>query len=88
MADEVLLGIEHKGVSNRLLRELRWVQVVRNNRDSPRNSDLVLQRQGELLRMRRELMRLRNDAVGFIGLVFRSYDSIWVERCSAIVKEK
>jgi hypothetical protein len=76
VANEVLLGVEYKGVSNRLLRELRWVQVVRDNRDSPRNSDLVLQRQGELLRMRRELMRLRNDAVGFIGLVFRSYDSI------------
>jgi hypothetical protein len=33
-------------------------------------------------------MSLRNDAVGFVGSVFRSYDSIWIERCSAIVKEK
>lgn len=87
MGNEVLISIEHKGVSNRLLRELRWVQVVQGNRDSPRNSDVVLQSREELMRRRRELMSLRNDAVGFIGLVFRSYDTIWIERCSAIIKE-
>ena len=83
----VPIGIEHKGVSNRLLRELHWVHVVRGNRDSPRNSDLVLQSREELLRRRRELMSLRNDAVGFVGSVFRSYNTIWIERCSAIIKE-
>lgn len=87
MGNEVLISIEHKGVSNRLLRELRWVQVVQGNRDSPRNSDVVLQSREELMRRRRELMSLRNDAVGFIGLVFHSYDTIWIKRCSAIIKE-
>jgi hypothetical protein len=86
-ANEVYTTIEHKGVSNRLLRELHWVQVARGNRDSPRNSDLELQSREELLRRRRELMSLRNDAVGFVGLVFRSYDSIWIERCSGIIRE-
>jgi hypothetical protein len=33
-------------------------------------------------------MSLRHDAVGFIGLVFRSYDSIWVERCASIIVER
>jgi hypothetical protein len=60
---------------------------VRGNRDSLWNSDLVLQSREELLRWRRELMSLRNDVVGFVGSVFRSYDSIWIERCSGIVKE-
>lgn len=75
-------------MSNRLLRELGWVQVARGNRDSPRNSDLALQSREELLRRRRELMGLRNDAVGFIGSVFRSYDSIWIERCSRVIKDR
>lgn len=87
MGNEVLISIEHKGVSNRLLRELRWVQVVQGNRDSPRNSDVVLQSREELMRRRQELMSLRNDAVGFIGLVFRSYNTIWIKRYSAIIKE-
>ena len=86
VANTTFAWLEHKGVSNRLLRELRWVQVVRGNRDSLRNSDLVLQSREELLRRRREMMSLRNDAVGFVGSVFRSYDSIWIERCSAIIK--
>lgn len=69
-----------------MLRELGWVQVARGNRDSPRNSDLELQRREELLRRRRELIGLRNNAVGFIRSVFRSYDSIWIERCSRIIR--
>jgi hypothetical protein len=32
-------------------------------------------------------MGLRNDAAGFIGSVFRNYDTIWMERCSTIIKE-
>ena len=87
VANKVSVCVEHKGVSNRLLRELEWVQVVRGNRDSPRNSDLTLQSREKLLRRRRELISLRNDAFGFIRSVFRSYDNIWVERCSAIIKE-
>jgi hypothetical protein len=33
-------------------------------------------------------MSLRHDAVGFIGLVFRSHDGIWVERCESIIVER
>ncbi|KAF2470800.1 uncharacterized protein BDR25DRAFT_355282 [Lindgomyces ingoldianus] len=33
---------QHKGVSNRILRELGWVVVVRGNQDSPQNSELSL----------------------------------------------
>jgi hypothetical protein len=64
-----------------------WVKVVRGNRDTPRNSEVMLQNQEELLRRRRELISLRHDAVGFIGLVFRSHDAIWVDRCASIVTE-
>ncbi|KAL6154894.1 hypothetical protein ACJQWK_11937 [Exserohilum turcicum] len=68
--------IEHKGVSNRLLRELGWIKVVQGNRDSPRNSEIMLQDQAALLKRRRELMSLRSDADGFIGSIFRSCDRI------------
>lgn len=74
-------------MNNRLLRELGWIEVVRGNRDSPRNTEVALRAQEGLLRQRRELMSLRHDAAGFIGLVFRSYDTIWVERCASLVKE-
>ena len=68
--------LEHKGVSNRLLRELGWIKVVQGNRDSPRNSEIMLQDQAALLKRRRELMSLRSDADGFIGSIFRSCDRI------------
>jgi hypothetical protein len=74
-------------VNNRLLRELGWIKVVHGNRDSPRNTEVSLQAQEELLRRHRELLSLRSNAVSFVGLVFRSHDSIWVERCASIVKE-
>lgn len=79
--------LEHKGVSNRLLRELGWIEVIRGNRDSPRNSEVMLRDQGALVKRRRELMSLRSDAEGFIGSVFRSCDRIWVERCASIIEE-
>ena len=80
--------IEHKGVSNRMLRELGWVEVVHGNRDSPRNSDLTIRNVGELLQMRKELLSLRKTAATFIGKIFHSHDSIWVERCASIIREK
>ncbi|KAH7334190.1 hypothetical protein BKA66DRAFT_480077 [Pyrenochaeta sp. MPI-SDFR-AT-0127] len=85
---EMTKKIEHKGVNNRVLRELGWVKVVHGNRDSPRNNELTLSDRDRLVQQRRELLRLRQDAVGFIRVIFRSYDSIWVERCSLIVKEE
>lgn len=79
-------GVEHKGVSNRILRELGWVRVVYGNRDTPRNSELVLQEASTLQLLRGELLRLRSDPEAFIGKIFHSHDYIWVERCAAITK--
>jgi hypothetical protein len=78
-------AVEHKGINNRLLRELEWVKVTCGKRDTPRNSEISLQDKDKLLRRLRELMSLRSDAVGFIGLVFRSHDTIWTERCTSII---
>ena len=78
--------IEHKGVTNRLLCEMGWVQV-RGSRDNPRNSDLSLRPVEELLELRAELLSLRKDLARFIAQVFHSDDSVWVERCSEIIQE-
>jgi hypothetical protein len=80
------IRIEHKGVSNRILRELGWVEVM-GSRDSPRNNEVKLRAEQELIGLRRELLSLRKDADGFIRRVFHSHDRVWVERCSSITKE-
>ena len=51
--------IEYKGVNNRLLRDIGWVEVVNGNRDSPRNSDVALRSSDELLQTRKELLSLQ-----------------------------
>jgi hypothetical protein len=83
---EMTKKIEHKGVNNRLLRELGWVQV-RGRRPNPRNSELDLRPVDELLELRAELLSLLGDPAGFIARVFHSHDSAWVERCSEIICE-
>ena len=85
---EMTKKVEQKGVNNRVLRELGWVVVVRGTRDSPRNSDVELQKMEELLWMRKELLGLRKDATRFIRRVFHSHDNIWVERCKGIISEE
>lgn len=80
--------VEHKGVNNRLLRDIGWVEVVNGNRDTPRNSDIALRSSDELLQTRKELLSLRKDAAGFIRKVFRSYDGVWVDRCSQIIIDR
>jgi hypothetical protein len=81
-----LTSVEHKGVGNRLLRQLGWVQQIRGNRDSPRNDELDLTPRVDLRILRRELLALmRNDPAGFIAKVFRSPDTAWVDRCSSII---
>jgi hypothetical protein len=45
---EMTKKIEHKGVTNRLLREMGWV-LDHGKRDNPRNSDLSLRPVDELL---------------------------------------
>ena len=81
-------AVEHKGINNRVLRELGWVVVFSGNRDTPRNSEIRLQSLPELMAKRRELLQLQGDAVRFIGAVFSSHDRVWVERCSSIVVEE
>lgn len=75
-------------MSNRIIRELGWVQVACGNRDSPRNSELVLQEDSTLQLLRADLLRLRSNAEGFIGRIFHSHADIWVERCAAVVKRR
>lgn len=84
---EMTKKIEHKGVNNRLLRELGWVQD-RSRRENPRNSDLSLRPVDELLKLRADLLSLRKDPAGFVARVFRSRDSVWLERCSGIIREQ
>ena len=83
-----LINTEHKGVSNGLLRDIGWVEVVNGKRDSPRNSDIALRSRDKLLQTRKELLSLQKDAAGFISIVFHSHDSIWVDRCLQIIVEK
>lgn len=82
---EMTKKLEHKGVNNRFLREVGWVKV-QGSRPNPRNSELSLRRE-ELLCLRKELLSLRKNAADFIGRVFQSQDSVWVERCSKMVQE-
>jgi hypothetical protein len=79
--------IEHKGVNGRILRELGWIEV-RGNRSTPHISESSLQDDETLYKMNSQLLRARNDAQEFIGLVFNSTDPIWVDRCSSVIKER
>ncbi|KAJ0297236.1 hypothetical protein Brms1b_013626 [Colletotrichum noveboracense] len=84
---EMTKKIEHKGCSNRMLRELGWV-TSKSNRDSPRNTDLQLRPQEDLLQTFRELRSAMRRPDDFIGVVFNSQDSIWTERCASIIKDR
>ncbi|KAK0368167.1 hypothetical protein CLIM01_14476 [Colletotrichum limetticola] len=83
---EMTKKIEHKGCSNRMLRELGWV-ISTSNRDSPRNTDLHLRPREELLGILRELSSALRRPEDFISTVFHSRDRIWVERCASIIKQ-
>lgn len=85
---EMTKKIEHKGVSNRLLRELGWVKVIRGNRDTPRNDEIQLQDADKLLALRKELCKSQKDAAAFIARVFHSHEPLWLDRCSAIWREE
>ncbi|KAH6873639.1 hypothetical protein B0T10DRAFT_416344 [Thelonectria olida] len=76
--------VEHKGVNNRILCKLGWVHrysAVRGFRETPRNSELTLRSEKELLEFRAELLSLMNNPPDFIARVFQSKDDIWAERC-------
>ena len=68
-----------------MMRELGWVEVVKGNRDSSRNIDLRLKPEEKLMALRNELLLSRRSPVGFIGTIFHSGDSAWVDRCSSII---
>ncbi|KAM0714630.1 hypothetical protein Q7P37_009926 [Cladosporium fusiforme] len=76
---EMTKKIEHKGVNNRLLMKLGWIESIRGSRKNPRNSDMRLVDRSKLMQMYRELVRSRRDAAHFIGHVFRSREEVWVE---------
>lgn len=61
---------------------------MEGNRDTPRNSEIQLRPVEELMKKRRDLLQLRGNVPGFIGMVFQSHDSVWVERCSSIIVEE
>jgi hypothetical protein len=84
---EMTKKMEHKGVNNRFLCELGWVQT-RSKRANPRNTELALRPALELLQLRKELLSLRKRPERFIARVFQSSESVWVERCSAVVQER
>ncbi|EXL38919.1 hypothetical protein FOCG_18451 [Fusarium oxysporum f. sp. radicis-lycopersici 26381] len=84
---EMTKKIEHKGVNNRMLRELGWIKV-KGNRDSPRNCESRLTPKDELFKLRNDLIFLMKEPRNFIGCVFKSNKEEWVDRCSAIIKDR
>jgi hypothetical protein len=83
---EMTKKMEHKGVNNRFLCELGWVQTT-SSRANPRNTELHLRPVLELLQQRKELLSLRKRPQMFIARVFQSSESVWVERCSTVIQE-
>ncbi|RTE67948.1 hypothetical protein BHE90_017675, partial [Fusarium euwallaceae] len=84
---EMTKKIEHKGVNNRMLRELGWIKV-KGNRDSPRNCESRLTPKDELFKLRNDLIFLMKEPRSFIGSVFKSNKEEWVDRCSAIINDR
>ncbi|KAG6125432.1 hypothetical protein E4U38_007652 [Claviceps purpurea] len=81
---EMTKKIEHKGVNNRMIRELDWV-IVRGNRPTPRNSEMII-KPAHILEAR---MKALESAMGrpseFIAMIFKSREQIWVQRCESII---
>ncbi|EXK78739.1 hypothetical protein FOQG_16612 [Fusarium oxysporum f. sp. raphani 54005] len=68
---EMTKKIEHKGVNNRMLRELGWIKV-KGNRDSLRNCESRLTPKDELFKLRNDLIFLMREPRNFISCVFKS----------------
>ncbi|KFY67365.1 hypothetical protein V496_01635 [Pseudogymnoascus sp. VKM F-4515 (FW-2607)] len=80
--DDAALGVpemtkkmEHKGINNRILKKLEWVQQ-HGSRDNPRNYELTLRSREELLAFLTELLSLMDSPAAFIGRIFRSDDTV------------
>lgn len=76
---------EHKGVSNRLLYALGWIEV-QGKRPTPRVSESKLRPADDLLKLRKDLLDQMKDAPSFIWSVFKSSSQDWVDRCSSIIQ--
>lgn len=76
--------VEHRGINNRILKELGWVDY-KGNRENPRNTELVLRREA-LLNYREELISLMNSPAAFIRAIFGSDDEEWIKNCSQILR--
>ena len=66
-----------------MLEKLGWV-IGEGHRETPRNSELRLRPEQELLKFRMELLSSMEDPPEFIARIFGNQDNIWVERCSEI----
>ncbi|KAF6806529.1 hypothetical protein CPLU01_15896 [Colletotrichum plurivorum] len=82
---EMTKKIEHKGCSNRMLRQLGWVDS-KTRRDSPRNTDLQLRPRSVLLETLQALQAAIRQPDNFIAMIFGSNDGIWVDRCGSIIQ--
>ncbi|KAH6952261.1 hypothetical protein DER45DRAFT_636619 [Fusarium avenaceum] len=84
---EMTKKIEYKGVNNRLLRELGWIQV-KGNQDSPRNCESRLASREKLDKRRRDLLHLMKEPRSFIACVFNDNSSEWVDRYLSIIQDR
>lgn len=84
---EMTKKIEHTGANNRFLCETGWVKST-VARPSPRNSELTLRPQEELLEMRKELLSKRREPRRFVAQVYGSQAEAWFERSSEIIREQ
>ncbi|KAF6790319.1 hypothetical protein CMUS01_16284 [Colletotrichum musicola] len=75
---------EHKGVNNRILLALGWIQSG-SKRATPRTSECKLAATNDLLRLYHDLCSLQRDGRRFIQRVFHSKDEVWVDRCTSII---
>ena len=80
---QLTFDAEHRGVNNRMLEKLGWV-IGKGNRETPRNGELRLRPEQELLKYRTELLSLMENPHGFVARIFGNQDNIWVGRCSEI----
>lgn len=81
-----LIHAEHRGVNNRLLRELGWI-VTHKNRPTPRNTESTLRDREELLDMYEELKGLLDKPDLFMRRIFSRDEHEWLERYRKITEE-
>ncbi|KAG6286477.1 hypothetical protein E4U45_008439 [Claviceps purpurea] len=74
--------------NNWMLVGLGWVSATTRRPSLPMD-DCIMHSVGQLNNRRETLEGLRqSDPKGFIAEVFRSHDSVWVERCASIIMDE